>query len=212
MNDAQWSFHFGNVTLSFSCKSVNDNNMKFDCPLHRKFSRVFGSLEIQLKFDPCQKFRIFSPFEISLLRNKPHRSLEDTLNSKICKKHHDLWHISALTNRWKSPGRPLIAVMKGDHHCWQNLNGLGWTIVKFRSTYWLKNNENQTKQWTWKTRGDLDGSFFAWTSVYHKISLFSQIKSSFRNVFRLLRGLNYSQLQPITVSLHILWHRCGYFL
>ena len=47
---------------------------------------MFGPLEIQLKFDPCRKFRIFFPFEISLLRNKPHRSLEDTLNSKICKK------------------------------------------------------------------------------------------------------------------------------
>ena len=60
---------------------------------------MIGPLEIQLKFDPCRKFRIFSPFEISLLINKPIRSLEDTLNSKICKKHHDLWHISALTNR-----------------------------------------------------------------------------------------------------------------
>ena len=66
---------------------------------NREFSHVVGPLEIQLKFDPCRKFRIFSPFEISLLINKPHRSLEDTLNSKIYKKHHDLWHISALTNR-----------------------------------------------------------------------------------------------------------------
>lgn len=90
---------------------------------YREFSHAFGPLEIQLKFDPCRKFRIFSPFEISLLRNKPHRSLEDTLNNKICKKHHDLWHISAL-----------------------NLNGPGWTKVKFPSAYWLKNNENQMKQ------------------------------------------------------------------
>ena len=55
-----------------------------------EFSHVFGPLKIQLKFDPCRKFRIFSTLEISLLRNKPHRSLEDTLNSNICKKHHDL--------------------------------------------------------------------------------------------------------------------------
>ena len=57
---------------------------------NREFSHVFGPLEVRLKFDPCRKFRIFWPFEISLSRNKPRRSLEDTMNSKICKNHHDM--------------------------------------------------------------------------------------------------------------------------
>ena len=85
---------------------------------------------------------------MSFLRNKPHRSLEDTLNYKIRKNHRDMWYISALTNRRKSPGRPLLADVKCDCHCLQSLSGRGWTKVKFRSAYWLKNNENQTKQWS----------------------------------------------------------------
>ena len=35
MATEQVLFYFGNIRLSFSCKSVNGNNKKFDCPLHK---------------------------------------------------------------------------------------------------------------------------------------------------------------------------------
>lgn len=64
------------------------------------FSHVFGPLEgQQFKVRPLPKISYFLAFEISFLRNKPHRSLEHTLKSDIRKNHHDMWHISALTNR-----------------------------------------------------------------------------------------------------------------
>lgn len=49
-----------------------------------------------IKVRPLPKISYFLAFEISFLRNKPHRSLEHTLKSDIRKNHHD---ISALTNR-----------------------------------------------------------------------------------------------------------------
>ena len=52
-----------------------------------------------IKVRPLPKISYFLAFEISFLRNKPHRSLEHTLKSNIRKNHHDMWHISALTNR-----------------------------------------------------------------------------------------------------------------
>lgn len=52
-----------------------------------------------IKVRPLPKISYFLAFEISFLRNKPHRSLEHTLKSDIRKNHHDMWRISALTNR-----------------------------------------------------------------------------------------------------------------